>query len=220
MDQRDDAEIARRFGSLTKREREVCLQMVQGALSKQIADTLSTSINTVKKHRMAVLNKMQSRSLVDLVRMLAVLETGNTMPPVKERTRQDDQPSALSILVVEDDPSLRAAMLRALSGFGHRVHALDSGRDALSVVARQGIDIVVLDIMLGDDEEDGLHLARRLRTQFHGGIIMATALGERATRLKGLTEAADAYLVKPIDFDELQAVLQSLGRRLTTSGEP
>ena len=72
-----------------------------------------------------------------------------------------------------------------------------------------------LKIQIGLPDEDGLAIARRLRTQQPMlGIVMLTARGSLDERVSGMREGADAYLVKPVDFGELMAVLKSLLRRL------
>ena len=74
-------------------------------------------------------------------------------------------------------------------------------------------DLILLDLGLPD--EDGLVIARRLRMlQPTLGIVMLTARGSLDERVSGMREGADAYLVKPVDFGELMAVLKSLLRRL------
>lgn len=66
--QADMAELQHRFSSLTQREREVCSHVVTGRLNKQIAYDLGVGEQTVKVHRMRIMEKLQVRSLADLVR--------------------------------------------------------------------------------------------------------------------------------------------------------
>jgi RNA polymerase sigma factor (sigma-70 family) len=66
----ENAEFRRRFESLTPREKEVCLKVIQGLLNKQIAGNLGTSEKTIKVHRARVMEKMQAGSVAELVRMV------------------------------------------------------------------------------------------------------------------------------------------------------
>ena len=73
-ERRDLAELTRRAGKLTPREREVCALVVTGRLNKQIAAALGTSEKTIKVHRARVMAKMRATSLADLVRMMEYLD--------------------------------------------------------------------------------------------------------------------------------------------------
>jgi len=118
------------------------------------------------------------------------------------------------LLVVEDNPILREVMVTILAERGYAVTGLADGLILDQALAAAPVDIALLDICLGEDREDGYALAARLHQRCHCGIIMTTALGEREERIRGLDEGADAYLVKPIDFDELDATIRSVLRRL------
>ena len=72
-------DLRRRFGSLTRRERDVVTMVASGALNKLIADQLGVSENTVKAHRMRVMDKLQARSLPELVKMIEQLDAYNAL---------------------------------------------------------------------------------------------------------------------------------------------
>lgn len=205
--------IKSRFDSLTPRQKQVCLQVVQGKLSKQIAAELGTSINTIKKHRIAILEKMRADSLVSLVRMMDRLELADAdshaapEPPAKRS-------GPLKCLVVEDHRELRSAMVEALSNQGLDVISLPDGEAIESVLESCEMDIVLLDILLGHNKKDGLLIAEMVREKYDCGIIMTTAVTEQSKQLQALLNSADAYLTKPFDFDILHAVIQSVARRL------
>ena len=120
----------------------------------------------------------------------------------------------MRVLVVEDNPILREVMVTMLTERGYAVSGLADGEGLDQALAAGPVDIALLDILLGEGREDGYTLAARLRQRCPCGIIMTTALGEREERIRGLDKGADAYLVKPIDFDELEAVIRSVLRRL------
>lgn len=88
-------------------------------------------------------------------------------------------------------------------------------------MGRSPADLIILDI--GLPGEDGFAIARRMRAEPSSkslGIIMLTAHGELNHRVLGLTIGADTYLVKPVDFLELRACIESLSRRLAVAKAP
>ena len=123
---------------------------------------------------------------------------------------------ATRILVVDDDPMIRAVVRRGLAYAGYRVIEAASGEDGLEKAREHLPDLVVLDIMLPGI--DGLEVTRRLRS---GGdevaILMLTARDEVRDRVEGLETGADDYLVKPFSFAELLARIHALLRRRTAS---
>lgn len=117
------------------------------------------------------------------------------------------------ILVVDDDPELRALLQRFLSEHGFHVRAADGGRAMDNALQREPADAIVLDLMMPG--EDGLAILRRLRG---GGdqtpVIMLTARGDPVDRVLGLELGADDYLGKPFLPRELVARLTAVLRRL------
>ena len=212
-------DIRARFEHLTPRQREVCTLMATGLLNKQIADRLGTSVNTVKTHRAEIFRRLGLRSMVDLVRLMDLLRaqgaaTGEGGGPEGASSALSGNTGPLRVLVVEDNPILREVMVTMLIERGYAVIGLADGRGLDQALAVGPVNVALLDILLGEGQEDGYTLAARLRQRCPCGIIMTTALGEREERIRGLNEGADAYLVKPIDFDELEAVIRSVLRRL------
>jgi two-component system, OmpR family, response regulator MprA len=117
-----------------------------------------------------------------------------------------------SILVVDDDPKLRAVVRRGLAYEGFRVIEADSGEAALQKAREHLPSLVVLDVMLPGI--DGLEVTRRLRaSKDEIAILMLTARDEVRDRVKGLETGADDYLVKPFSFEELLARVHALLRR-------
>jgi two-component system, OmpR family, response regulator MprA len=116
------------------------------------------------------------------------------------------------VLIVEDDPDVRAALTRALSFEGYEIDSATDGGRALASVEAGEPDAIILDVMM--PFVDGLETARRLRA--HGyttPILMLTAKGEVDDRVDGLDAGADDYLTKPFALEELLARLRALLRR-------
>jgi DNA-binding response OmpR family regulator len=115
------------------------------------------------------------------------------------------------ILAVDDDPSVRKMITDYLGDNEMRVTALASGRDIRDTMARETIDLVVLDIRMPG--EDGLQIARKLRLDSGIPIIMLTGRKDEADRVMGLELGADDYLTKPFSPRELLARIRALLRR-------
>ncbi|KQP22465.1 response regulator [Pseudorhodoferax sp. Leaf267] len=115
------------------------------------------------------------------------------------------------ILVVDDDPALRALLLEYLGDNEMRVTAVDSGEAMLAAFDREAIDLVVLDLRLPG--EDGLTLARQLRERANVPIVLLTGKAEEADRVMGLELGADDYVTKPFSPRELLARIRAVLRR-------
>jgi len=120
--------------------------------------------------------------------------------------------SSAHVLVVDDDPSMREMVSDYLADYEIRVTALESARRIAEVVARETIDLVLLDLRLPG--EDGMEIARKLREDSAGlPIIIVTGRKEEADRVMGLELGADDYLTKPFSPRELLARIRALLRR-------
>ena len=120
--------------------------------------------------------------------------------------------ATLEILVVDDDPALRAALDRALKLEGYRTSFAHDGRQALQMMTGGSHDAVILD--LGLPLVDGLEVCRRVRERGdRTPVLMLTARDAVTDRVDGLDAGADDYLVKPFALDELLARLRALLRR-------
>jgi DNA-binding response OmpR family regulator len=112
--------------------------------------------------------------------------------------------SSAHVLVVDDDPSMREMVSDYLADYEIRVTTLESARRIAEVVARETIDLVLLDLRLPG--EDGMEIARKLREDSAGlPIIIVTGRKEEADRVMGLELGADDYLTKPFSPRELLA---------------
>jgi DNA-binding response OmpR family regulator len=122
------------------------------------------------------------------------------------------QVSTAHVLAVDDDPSVRQMVSDYLGDNDIRVTALANGRQIAEVLARETIDLVVLDLRLPG--EDGMDIARKLREESPGlPIVMLTGRKEEADRVMGLELGADDYLTKPFSPRELLARIRALLRR-------
>src|SRR3954469_14718614 len=117
-----------------------------------------------------------------------------------------------SVLIVEDDRSIREMLAEYLAGQGYLVHQAEKGSDMREAVERSLPDVVLLDVRLPG--EDGLTLARYLRERYDVGIIMVTGAGDVVDRVVGLEVGADDYVTKPFDPRELLARVKSVLRRI------
>lgn len=115
------------------------------------------------------------------------------------------------VLVVDDDASLRELLTGYLHREGFEVNGVGDGSEMFAWLEDHQADIVILDLMLPG--EDGLTLARRLRTQTQMPIIMLSARGEDIDRIVGLEVGADDYLAKPFNPRELLARIRAVLRR-------
>ena len=115
------------------------------------------------------------------------------------------------LLVVDDDVGIRELLSRYLTEQGFRVAAVGDGEAMDAWLAGNTTDLVILDLMLPG--EDGLSLARRLRSDHQLPIIMISARGEEIDRIVGLEVGADDYLPKPFNPRELLARVRAVLRR-------
>jgi two-component system response regulator MprA len=116
------------------------------------------------------------------------------------------------ILVVDDDPSVREAVVTALELDGHEVRSVGDGSAALAALAQDTFAAMVLDVMMPG--VDGLSVCRLLRGQGDRiPILVLTARSEVGDRIAGLDAGADDYLPKPFDINELAARVRALLRR-------
>src|SRR5262245_35934848 len=119
--------------------------------------------------------------------------------------------NAPHILCVDDDPAVRALVSEYLGQNDVRVTAVATGKELGAVMARETVDLVVLDLRL--QGEDGLQIAGKLRRQSQIPILMLTGRAEEADRVMGLELGADDYLTKPFSPRELLARIRALLRR-------
>jgi len=120
-------------------------------------------------------------------------------------------PPRFHILAVDDDPSMRQMIADYLADNDILVTVAESGKEIAEIMARDTIDLLILDLKLPG--EDGMQIARRLRDESDVPIIMLTGRKDEADRVMGLELGADDYLTKPFSPRELLARIRALLRR-------
>jgi two-component system, OmpR family, KDP operon response regulator KdpE len=116
-----------------------------------------------------------------------------------------------SVLVIDDEKSLRDFVRINLEVRGYNVTVAPNGADGLAVFQSQHIDLVILDIMMPN--MDGLETTRRIRQISIVPIIILTALGEESDKVKAFDLGADDYLTKPFGIGELLSRVKAVLRR-------
>ncbi len=119
-------------------------------------------------------------------------------------------PSEL-ILLVDDEPNILELAKLYLEREGFRTLAVGDGQSAIDCVAREGPDLMVLDLML--PQVDGFEICRRIRATSDLPIIMLTARDEDIDKIIGLELGADDYITKPFNPRELVARVKAILRR-------
>lgn len=119
------------------------------------------------------------------------------------------------VLIVEDEPSLATLLRYNMEKEGYRVVEANDGEEALVLVQEEMPQLIILDWML--PRVSGIEVCRRLRAKVETKnipIVMLTARGEDADRVRGLDTGADDYLTKPFSMTELLARIRAVLRRI------
>ncbi len=117
-----------------------------------------------------------------------------------------------TVLVVDDESSVRDALSYTLRKEGYRVEVAETGPEAIRAARRHRPDGVVLDVMLPG--MDGLQVCRTIRAESTVPILLLSARGEEIDRVVGLEIGADDYLTKPFAMRELLARVRAMLRRV------
>ena len=116
-----------------------------------------------------------------------------------------------NILVVDDESEIVDLVSVYLRGEGFQVFPCTSGTEALAVVAREKLDMAVLDVML--PSLNGIEVLRRLRQERQTPVIILTARDQVVDKVTGLDIGADDYIEKPYDIDVLIAKIKGIFKR-------
>ncbi len=121
-----------------------------------------------------------------------------------------------TILIVDDDAALLEVTSIVLASEGYRVLTAEDGVEALRVLGREGLDLVVLDIML--PRMSGFEVLKKMREQSDVPVVLLTAKSQSVDKVVGLELGADDYITKPFDTKELLARIKAILRRFGRDG--
>ena len=114
-----------------------------------------------------------------------------------------------SLLIIDDDETIRDALVDALSDEGMTIRTADSGESALAVIGAGGIDVVLSDVRMPG--LDGIALLRLLRERAREiDVVLMTAFDDMPTVVAGMREGAVEFLVKPLELHALRRVLTAV----------
>ena len=123
-----------------------------------------------------------------------------------------------TVLLIDDDPDVRAAVERVLATAGYTVQTASDGQNGLRLAFSWRPELVLVDVGLPD--RDGVSVTRELREKgFRSPILMLTARGTVSDKVSGLEAGADDYLPKPFDLTELTARVKALLRRASIAAD-
>ena len=128
------------------------------------------------------------------------------------------QPETKTILVVEDDQTLRETLTYNLSRQGYRVFGAGDGRTALDVARSERPDLILLDLML--PEVDGFAVLRTIRQELQSSVLILPARDSEIEMVLGLELGADDYVTKPFALNALLARVKAVLRRADQPGGP
>ena len=121
-----------------------------------------------------------------------------------------------NILICDDERDIVTALKIYLSSEGYGLYEAYTGREALEIVRKHNIHLVLMDIMM--PEMDGISATAKLREEYNIPIILLTAKSEDTDKVLGLNIGADDYITKPFNPIEVLARVRSQLRRYTTLG--
>lgn len=121
------------------------------------------------------------------------------------------QRTSQHIAIVDDDEKIRRLLRRCFEPEGYRVSEAANGAELDAILARGKVDLITLDLGLAGD--DGLSIARKIRSESDIPIIMVTGKGDPVDRIVGLEIGADDYIAKPFHVREVLARARSVLRR-------
>lgn len=116
-----------------------------------------------------------------------------------------------TVLIVDDDPSIRELMDLYLKAEGFKVVHAKDGQVASEILDKQKLQLAIVDVMMPN--KDGWQLCKEIRRDYDLPILLVTAKGETEDKMKGFELGTDDYLVKPFDPRELVMRVKAILRR-------
>lgn len=118
----------------------------------------------------------------------------------------------MKILIIEDDPKIRAYVAKGMKEAGHSADLAEDGEQGLHLASTEKYDVLIVDRML--PKLDGISIIKTLRGSGNlTGVLILSSLGDVDDKVTGLRSGGDDYLVKPFAFVELLARVEALGKR-------
>jgi len=124
----------------------------------------------------------------------------------------------ITVLVVDDEVPIVRALKTSLQARGYQALAAHNGQTALSLLAANPIDVVILDLGLPD--MDGLEVLKRIRAFSEVPVIVLTVRDSQSGKVAALDEGADDYVTKPFGMDEVLARMRAALRRSAPDDPP
>ena len=121
-----------------------------------------------------------------------------------------------NLLICDDDRDIRNALKIYLSGDGYRIFEAENGADALEVISKNEIHLILMDIML--PKMDGVSATAKIRENSNAPVIFLSAKSEDSDKILGLTAGADDYITKPFNPLEVIARVKAQLRRYAYFG--
>ena len=135
-------------------------------------------------------------------------------PEERDTLGSMSKPIEASIVVVDDEPSIRELLVASLHFAGFEVNTAASGSEAIEVIEKVQPDLIVLDVMLPDI--DGFTVTRRIRQEgINAPVLFLTARDDTQDKIMGLTVGGDDYVTKPFSPKELVARIKAVMRRIS-----
>lgn len=117
-----------------------------------------------------------------------------------------------TVLIADDNEQIAGVLKKYLTSGGYDVICAADGEEALTLFAKNNVDVVLLDVMM--PKVDGFEVCRQIRRESDVPILMVTARSEDFERIMGLDIGADDYIVKPFSPGEVVARIRAVLRRL------